>query len=257
MCVVYCKRTLEKSREEKWTFYSTHNTKHKMQWTLAWKACFETFLSGAAFECVELKYVMLFALFIIFVQVFSIQLITKQSEMLQDFFSSPLLPIHMHPKYWHVNNVPSAQHEPTKNECSIFSRILRAHTHCSLFNWQPRVFWHSNTYTWLNGFLIFFAYYYCCLSGLLFQSSYLFFGSAVMVSLLLQCSVVRFFLMMFSLDSPICLNGCFNAVISCFITDKILHLTLTNNMPLRCRCSSSSLHTLTQHTIDHKIERQK
>lgn len=39
-----------------------------------------------AFQCAKLKYVMLFSLFIIFVQVFSIQLITKQSEMLPDFF---------------------------------------------------------------------------------------------------------------------------------------------------------------------------
>lgn len=67
----------------------------------------------------------------------------------------------------------------------------------------------------------------------------------MVVSLLLQCSLVRvFFLMIFSLDSPICLNGCFSAVISCFITDKILHLTLTNNMPLRCRCSSAPLRAL-------------
>lgn len=102
------------------------------------------------------------------------------------------------------------------------------HIHIVHFFILNPVFWHSNTY---ERFWYFFTRLLLLFVSPLFQSSYLLFW----------CNA--FFLAHFWIRLcvcvwiVICLNGCFNAVISCFITDKILHLTLTNNMPLWCRCS--------------------
>lgn len=122
------------------------------------------------------------------------------------------------------------------------------YTYCSLFNWQPSLL----TIQYVNGFwyfsliiivvcqVLYFNPVICSLASVLllyyfFHNRPLFhsldvFGSCSL-SLTLFLSAFIFFWF------AIYVNGCFNAVISCFITDKILHLTLTNNMPLRCRCS--------------------
>lgn len=117
-------------------------------------------------------------------------------------------------------------------------------------------FWHSNARCAVKRVFDILRFCYCCLSALHFDSvicssvnNLVVCGVMGMMAVLpiplllvlLQLSQSSSFLFIFfSLSGwfVVCLNGCFNAVISCFITDKILHLTLTNNMPLRCRCSS-------------------
>lgn len=235
-----------------------HTHIHKMQWTL-WheKRVTKRFSSGVAFECVELKYVMVF---IIFVQVFSIQLITKQSEMLPDFFPSFAslrhFPFHhMHPKN---TDMWTMCHRQNMNEKKMLFLLFWTHI-VRIFFWTGNnpglLTFQYVPYSGWTGFDIFRLL--LLFVSPLFQSSYLFFFSCSCCNVVDIFSLVlcNFFFFWF----VICLNGCFNAVISCFITDKILHLTLTNNMPLRCRCSPS-LHSahpsaLTQSTT--KLNGQK
>lgn len=142
---------------------------------------------------------------------------------------------HAHPKYWHVNNVPTA----------IIHRVKKNATFCYLahivqfFARQPALL----TFQYVQRtFLILFACY-CYLSALLF-SIQLFVLSLLLIFFYLFSEFFSrggfccCFFWYCVLRFVICSNACFSAVISCFITDKILHITLTNNMPLRCRCSS-------------------
>lgn len=164
----------KKTQNESQKYYST------MQWTLAWKAvCYETFwvvrFGEAAFECAKLKYVMLFSLFIIFVQVFSIQLIIKQSENVTGFFLFCFhvfvmllfgVP-HAHPKYWHVNNVPTAIiHRVKKTRLFVILRILFS------FSLGSPFFWHSNTF---NERFWYYSLVIVICQPFYFLSSYLFF----------------------------------------------------------------------------------
>lgn len=100
-------------------------------------------------------------------------------------------------------------------------------------------FWHSNIRTQRKRVFDIFHWLLLFVSPL-FRFSYLFFSQWLWLCATTTTVVLIFFgMIFFSCRIVIRLNGCFNAVISCFITDKILHLTLTNNMPLWCRWLSS------------------
>lgn len=174
--IVLCERSRERNRKMNILFRTNTHTHKQCNGLWHEKRVSNTFWVVRLLNVSSFNMLCYSRYSFILVQVFSIQLITKQSETLRDFFKFiHCCMFHMHPIYWHVNNVPSAHRNKT-------TRFLLFCAHIVWFlNGNP-VFWHSNTFS--ERFLIFSAYYHCCLSSPLFQSSYLFFGLVLLRKIL-------------------------------------------------------------------------